>query len=94
MSDGTGGIVERRREPRLRARARAFMTRRGFPRLHGQVLDLSPNGMFVATGPMPIPEHHVVHVDLVHEAGVLAEIQRRAAIVVRRSGEGTAFKFF
>lgn len=94
VSDRMGGVAERRREPRGHASARAFMSRRGFPRFRGRVLDLSRNGMFVATGPLPIPEQHVVHVDLVLDTGGLSSIQRRAAIVVRRSNEGTAFRFF
>ena len=94
MSERLGEFAERRRETREPASARAYMTRRGFPRFQGRVLNLSRGGMFVATGPIPIPEQHVVHVDLVHDAGALSQIQRRAAIVVRRSRKGTAFKFF
>jgi len=94
VSPATGEKRERRRNPRTPTQVKAYLSRRGHPRYRGHVRDLSAAGAFVATGPVTIPEQHVVEIDLVMHTGVIARIHRRPAIVVRRSEEGIGLKFF
>jgi hypothetical protein len=85
---------ERRRVSRTATKARAFVSRQGTPRFKGKVRDLSSTGVFVATGPLPIRERHVVKLSLILDLGTVVRVHNRPAIVVRRSREGVALKFF
>ncbi len=85
---------ERRRVSRTSTKAQAYVSRQGLPRFKGKVRDLSPTGAFVATGPLPIRERHVVKLNLVLDLGSVVRLHNRSAIVVRRSREGVAVKFF
>ena len=92
--EGEGGKRERRCVSRTSTKARAYVSRQGLPRFKGQVRDLSSTGAFVATGPLPIRERHVVKLNLVLDLGRVIRLHNRPAIVVRRSREGVALKFF
>ena len=85
---------ERRRVSRTTTKAQAYVSREGMPRFKGKVRDLSSTGVFVATGPLPIRERHVVKLNLVLDLGSVVRLHNRPAIVVRRSLEGVALKFF
>ena len=85
---------ERRRVSRTSTKAEAYVSRQGLPRYKGKVRDLSSTGAFVATGPLPIRERHVVRLNLVLDLGSVVRLHNRPAIVVRRSREGVALKFF
>lgn len=85
---------ERRRVSRTSTKAQAYVSRQGLPRYKGKVRDLSSTGAFVATGPLPIRERHVVKLNLVLDLGSVVRLHNRPAIVVRRSREGVALKFF
>jgi hypothetical protein len=85
---------ERRRVSRTSTKAEAYVSRQGLPRYKGKVRDLSSTGAFVATGPLPIRERHVVKLNLVLDLGTVVRLHNRPAIVVRRSREGVALKFF
>lgn len=85
---------ERRRVSRTSTKAEAYVSRQGMPRYKGKVRDLSSTGAFVATGPLPIRERHVVKLNLVLDLGSVVRLHNRPAIVVRRSREGVALKFF
>ena len=91
---GEGDKRERRRVSRTSTKARAYVSRQGMPRFKGKVRDLSSTGAFVATGPLPIRERHVVKLNLVLDLGNVVRLHNRPAIVVRRSREGVALKFF
>ena len=85
---------ERRCVSRTSTEAHAYVSRQGLPRFKGKVRDLSSTGAFIATGPMPIRERHVVKLNLVLDLGTVVRLHNRPAIVVRRSREGVALKFF
>ncbi len=85
---------ERRCVSRTSTKAQAYVSREGMPRFKGKVRDLSSTGVFVATGPLPIRERHVVKLNLVLDLGSVVRLHNRPAIVVRRSREGVALKFF
>jgi len=85
---------ERRRVSRTSTKAQAFVSREGMPRFKGKVRDLSSTGVFVATGPLPIREQHVVKLNLILDLGTVVRLHNRPAIVIRRSREGVALKFF
>ena len=85
---------ERRCVSRTSTKAEAYVSRQGLPRYKGKVRDLSSTGAFVATGPLPIRERHVVKLNLVLDLGKVVRLHNRPAIVVRRSREGVALKFF
>ena len=85
---------DRRCVSRTSTRAEAYVSRQGLPRYKGKVRDLSSTGAFVATGPLPIRERHVVKLNLVLDLGKVVRLHNRPAIVVRRSREGVALKFF
>ena len=85
---------ERRCVSRTSTKAEAYVSRQGLPRYKGKVRDLSSTGAFVATGPLPIRERHVVKLNLVLDLGSVVRLHNRPAIVVRRSREGVALKFF
>lgn len=85
---------ERRCVSRTSTKAEAYVSRQGLPRYKGKVRDLSSTGAFVATGPLPIRERHVVKLNLVLDLGRVVRLHNRPAIVVRRSREGVALKFF
>lgn len=85
---------ERRCVSRTTTKAQAYVSRQGLPRFKGKVRDLSSTGAFVATGPLPIRERHVVKLNLVLDLGSVVRLHNRPAIVVRRSREGVALKFF
>ena len=85
---------ERRCVSRTSTKALAYVSRQGSPRFKGKVRDLSSTGVFVATGPLPIRERHVVKLNLVLDLGSVVRLHNRPAIVVRRSLEGVALKFF
>lgn len=85
---------ERRCVSRTSTKAEAYVSRQGMPRYKGKVRDLSSTGAFVATGPLPIRERHVVKLNLVLDLGSVVRLHNRPAIVVRRSREGVALKFF
>jgi hypothetical protein len=85
---------ERRRVSRTATKAQAYVSRQGMPRYKGKVRDISSTGVFVATGPLPIRERHVVKLNLVLDLGSVVRLHNRPAIVVRRSREGVALKFF
>jgi hypothetical protein len=85
---------ERRCVTRTSTKAQAYVSRQGLPRFKGKVRDLSSTGAFVATGPLPIRERHVVKLNLVLDLGTVVRLHNRPAIVVRRSREGVALKFF
>jgi len=85
---------ERRCVSRTSTKALAYVSRQGMPRFKGKVRDLSSTGAFVATGPLPIRERHVVKLNLVLDLGTVVRLHNRPAIVVRRSREGVALKFF
>jgi hypothetical protein len=89
-----GEIRERRCVSRTTTKAQAYVSRQGLPRYKGKVRDLSSTGVFVATGPLPIRERHVVKLNLVLDLGSVVRLHNRPAIVVRRSREGVALKFF
>ncbi len=89
-----GHKPERRCVSRTTTKARAYVSRQGLPRFKGQVRDLSSTGAFVATGPLPIRERHVVKLNLVLDLGNVIRLHNRPAVVVRRSREGVALKFF
>jgi hypothetical protein len=89
-----GQKPERRCVSRTTTKARAYVSRQGLPRFKGQVRDLSSTGAFVATGPLPIRERHVVKLNLVLDLGNVVRLHNRPAVVVRRSREGVALKFF
>ena len=63
------GKRERRCVSRTSTNARAYVSRQGSPRFKGKVRDLSSTGAFVATGPLPIREQHVVNLNLVLDLG-------------------------
>ena len=86
--------TERRCVSRTTTKARAYVSREGTPRFKGKVRDLSSTGVFVSTGPLPIRERHVVKLNLVLDLGSVVRLHNRPAIVVRRSREGVALKFF
>ena len=88
------GKRDRRCVSRTSTKARAYVSRQGSPRFKGKVRDLSSAGAFVATGPLPIREQHVVKLNLVLDLGSVVRLHIRPAIVVRRSREGVALKFF
>ncbi len=88
------GKRERRCGSRTSTKARAFISRHGSPRVKGKVRDLSSTGAFIATGPLPIREQHVVKLNLILDLGTVIRLHNRPAIVVRRSREGVALKFF
>ena len=88
------GKEERRCVSRTSTKAQAYVSRQGSPRFKGKVRDLSSTGAFVATGPLPIRERHVVKLNLVLDLGSVVRLHNRPAIVVRRSREGVALKFF
>ena len=92
--DNEGQRRERRRVSRTSTKAEAYVSRQGLPRYKGKVRDLSSTGAFVATGPLPIRERHVVKLNLVLDLGTVVRLHNRPAIVVRRSREGVALKFF
>jgi hypothetical protein len=92
--EGTGENRERRCVSRTTTKAQAYVSRQGSPRYKGKVRDLSSTGVFVATGPLPIRERHVVKLNLVLDLGSVVRLHNRPAIVVRRSREGVALKFF
>ena len=85
---------ERRRVSRTSTKAQAFVSRQGMPRFKGKVRDLSSTGVFVATGPLPIREQHVVKLNLILDLGTVVRLHNRPAIVIRRTREGVALKFF
>lgn len=85
---------ERRCVSRTPTKAQAYVSRQGSPRYKGKVRDLSSTGAFVATGPLPIRERHVVKLNLVLDLGSVVRLHNRPAIIVRRSREGVALKFF
>ena len=85
---------ERRCVSRTTTKAQAYVKREGLPRYKGKVRDLSSTGAFVATGPLPIRERHVVKINLVLDLGTVVRLHNRPAVVVRRSREGVALKFF
>lgn len=85
---------ERRCVSRTPTKAQAYVSRQGMPRFKGKVRDLSSTGAFVATGPLPIRERHVVKLNLVLDLGSVIRLHNRPAVVVRRSREGVALKFF
>ena len=85
---------ERRCVSRTTTKAQAYVSRQGMPRYKGKVRDLSSTGAFVATGPLPIRERHVVKINLVLDLGTVVRLHNRPAVVVRRSREGVALKFF
>ena len=85
---------DRRRVSRTSTKAQAYVSREGMPRFKGKVRDLSSTGVFVATGPLPIRERHVVRLNLVLDLGSVVRLHNRPAIVVRRCREGVALKFF
>ena len=85
---------ERRCVSRTSTKAEAYVSRQGLPRYKGKVRDLSSTGAFIATGPLPIRERHVVKLNLVLDLGSVVRLHNRPAIVVRRSREGVALKFF
>lgn len=89
-----GKSRERRCVSRTATRAQAYVSRQGTPRYKGKVRDLSSTGAFVATGPLPIRERHVVKLNLVLDLGSVVRLHNRPAIVVRRTREGVALKFF
>ena len=89
-----GEIRERRCVSRTSTKAQAYVSRQGLPRYKGKVRDLSSTGAFVVTGPLPIRERHVVKLNLVLDLGSVVRLHNRPAIVVRRSREGVALKFF
>ncbi len=89
-----GDKRERRRVSRTSTKAQAYVSRQGMPRFKGDVRDFSSTGAFVATGPLPIREQHVVKLNLVLDLGSVVRLHNRPAIVVRRSREGVALKFF
>ncbi|TFH48731.1 MAG: PilZ domain-containing protein [Lysobacterales bacterium] len=89
-----GEIRERRCVSRTSTEAQAYVSRQGLPRFKGKVRDLSSTGVFVATGPLPIRERHIVKLNLVLDLGKVVRLHNRPAIVVRRSREGVALKFF
>ncbi len=89
-----GDKKERRCVSRTSTLAHAYVSRQGMPRYKGKVRDLSSTGAFVSTGPLPIRERHVVKVNLVLDLGTVVRLHNRPAIVVRRSREGVALKFF
>ena len=88
------GKRDRRCVSRTSTKARAYVSRQGSPRFKGKVRDLSSTGAFVDTGPLPIREQHVVKLNLVLDLGSVVRLHIRPAIVVRRSREGVALKFF
>lgn len=92
--EGDGNKRERRCVSRTTTKAKAYVSRQGSPRFKGKVRDLSSTGAFVATGPLPIRERHVVKLNLVLDLGRVVRLHNRPAIVVRRSREGVALKFF
>jgi len=92
--EGSGEIRDRRCVSRTTTKAQAYVSRQGLPRYKGKVRDLSSTGVFVATGPLPIRERHVVKLNLVLDLGSVVRLHNRPAIVVRRSREGVALKFF
>jgi len=92
--EGDGDKRERRCVSRTSTKAQAYVSRPGMPRVKGKVRDLSSTGAFVATGPLPIRERHVVKLNLVLDLGTVVRLHNRPAIVVRRSHEGVALKFF
>jgi hypothetical protein len=92
--EGDGNKRERRCVSRTSTQARAYVSRQGLPRFKGKVRDLSSTGAFVATGPLPIRERHVVKLNLVLDLGTVVRLHNRPAVVVRRSPEGVALKFF
>ncbi len=92
--EGHGDKRERRCVSRTSTKAQAYVSRQGMPRFKGKVRDLSSTGAFVATGPLPIRERHVVKLNLVLDLGTVVRLHNRPAIVVRRSHEGVALKFF
>ena len=85
---------ERRCVSRTTTKAHAYVSRQGMPRYKGKVRDLSSIGAFVATGPLPIRERHVVKINLVLDLGTVVRLHNRPAVVVRRCREGVALKFF
>ena len=85
---------ERRCVSRTSTKAQAYVSRQGMSRVKGKVRDLSSTGAFIATGPLPIRERHVVKLNLVLDLGTVVRLHNRPAIVVRRSREGVALKFF
>ncbi len=89
-----GEKPERRRVSRTSTKAQAYVSRKGMPRFKGDVRDLSSTGAFVATGPLPIRERQVVKLNLVLDLGSVVRLHSRPAIVIRRSREGVALKFF
>ncbi len=93
-SERYSGKRERRCVSRTSTNAQAYVSRQGSPRFKGKVRDLSSTGAFVATGPLPIREQHVVKLNLVLDLGTVIRLHNRPAIVVRRSREGVALKFF
>ena len=92
--DHDGEQRERRCVSRTTTKARAYVSRQGLPRYKGKVRDLSSTGVFVATGPLPIRERHVVKLHLVLDIGSVERLHNRPAIVVRRCREGVALKCF
>lgn len=94
MAAVIGRTRDRRQDPRTPTKVTGYVTRRGLPRYHGQVRDLSATGAFVDTGPLPILEQRVVELDMVLHMGAVARVHHRTAVVVRRSREGVALKFF
>ncbi len=92
--EGDGEFRERRCVSRTSTKACAYVSRQGLPRFKGKVRDLSSTGIFVATGPLPIRERHVVKLNLVLDLGTVVRLHNRPAVVVRRSREGVALKFF
>ena len=92
--ENNAGQPDRRRVSRTSTKARAYVSREGMPRFKGKVRDLSSTGVFVATGPLPIRERHVVKLNLVLDLGSVVRLHNRPAIVVRRCREGVALKFF
>ena len=93
-SEHYSGKRERRFVSRTSTKAHAYVSRQGSPRYKGKVRDLSSTGAFVATGPLPIREQHVVKLNLVLDLGSVVRLHNRPAIVVRRCREGVALKFF
>ena len=92
--EGDGDKGERRCVSRTSTKAQAYVSRQGMARVKGKVRDLSSTGAFVATGPLPIRERHVVKLNLILDLGTVVRLHNRPAIVVRRSREGVALKFF
>ena len=92
--EGDGDKRERRCVSRTSTKANAYVSRQGLPRYKGKVRDLSSTGAFVDTGPLPIRERHVVKLNLVLDLGTVVRLHNRPAVVVRRSREGVALKFF